>query len=95
MNGKWQVSENGGQVPQWRRDGREIYYMSQSTLFARPVLSLNPLQLGQPVMLFTPPVTPRGSYFHAAADGTRFLFAPERFSPDSLKYQVALGWMKP
>jgi dipeptidyl aminopeptidase/acylaminoacyl peptidase len=95
MNGKWQVTEEGGQVPQWRRDGRELYYFAASKLWSRPVVSLDPLQLGLPVELFTPPPTPRGSFFHAAADGTRFLFAPERFSADSMKYHIALGWMKP
>jgi Tol biopolymer transport system component len=24
--GKWQVSPNGGQVPQWSKDGKELYY---------------------------------------------------------------------
>jgi hypothetical protein len=24
--GKWQVSPNGGQVPQWSQDGKELYY---------------------------------------------------------------------
>jgi hypothetical protein len=25
--GKWQVSPNGGQVPQWSKDGKELYYL--------------------------------------------------------------------
>jgi len=28
--GKWQVSNEGGWFPQWRRDGREIFYVSPS-----------------------------------------------------------------
>jgi dipeptidyl aminopeptidase/acylaminoacyl peptidase len=95
MNGKWQVSDGAGQVPQWRRDGREVYYSSAATMWSRPVLSLNPLQLGKPVALFAPPVTPRGSFFHVASDGQRFLFAPERFSSESLRFHIAVGWMKP
>jgi Tol biopolymer transport system component len=27
-NGKWQVSTNGGVFPRWRRDGRELFYLS-------------------------------------------------------------------
>jgi Tol biopolymer transport system component len=26
--GKWQVSYSGGRVPRWRRDGKEIFYLS-------------------------------------------------------------------
>ena len=29
--GKWQVSTTGGQFPRWRRDGRELFYMSQAS----------------------------------------------------------------
>jgi eukaryotic-like serine/threonine-protein kinase len=36
--GKWQVSANGGQHPQWSKDGKELYYMSLTyNLFAVPV----------------------------------------------------------
>jgi Tol biopolymer transport system component len=27
--GKWKVSTNGGSFPRWRRDGRELFYLSQ------------------------------------------------------------------
>ena len=26
--GKWQVSSTGGSVPRWRRDGKELFYIS-------------------------------------------------------------------
>ncbi len=29
--GKWQVSTSGGQFPRWRRDGRELFYMTQAS----------------------------------------------------------------
>jgi len=36
--GKWQVSANGGDLPQWSRDGKELFYMDTSyNLFALPV----------------------------------------------------------
>jgi Tol biopolymer transport system component len=36
--GKWQVSANGGDIPQWSRDGKELFYMDTSyNLFALPV----------------------------------------------------------
>jgi eukaryotic-like serine/threonine-protein kinase len=91
---KWQVSA-GGNVPQWRRDGKEIYYQTQQGLVARPVLQTAPLQLGPPVGLFRPVASPRGSFFHASADGERFLLVTEPPQPDLLRYYVAVDWMKP
>ena len=37
--GKWQVSQQGGIMPKWRGDGREIFYLSQNhrTVFAAEV----------------------------------------------------------
>jgi serine/threonine protein kinase/Tol biopolymer transport system component len=36
--GKWQVSANGGAIPHWSRDGKELFYMDASyNLFALPV----------------------------------------------------------
>ena len=94
MEGKWQVSDGGSTMPQWRHDSRELYLATSGALFARTVTNLNPLQLGPPIQLFTPPPTPRGSFYHASADGQRFLFAPERYSPAASRYHVAIGWME-
>jgi len=36
--GKWQVSANGGDLPQWSKDGKELYYMDPTyNLLAVPV----------------------------------------------------------
>ena len=36
--GKWQVSANGGMVPRWSKDGKELYFMETSgTIFVVPV----------------------------------------------------------
>jgi hypothetical protein len=93
LDSKWQLGPRGA-LPRWRRDGRELFYVSQGTLFARPVLSTVPLQLGEPVTLFTPPRGPRGSFFQVTPDGQRFLFAVDPVDPGSLKYHVAMGWWR-
>jgi hypothetical protein len=93
MSGKWQVSDGSGVVPQWRADGREIYVTTRSSIVARSVLGTNPLRLGEPVSLFTPPLTPRGSFFHVSADGQRFLFAPERLTADARRFHLAIDWV--
>ncbi len=46
--GKWQVSPNGGQVPQWSKDGKELYYFDGTqSISAVPVKDLgNTLEFG-------------------------------------------------
>jgi Tol biopolymer transport system component len=46
--GKWQVSQNGGDRPTWGKDGKSLYYANPSyTIFAVPVKQLNnTLQFG-------------------------------------------------
>jgi serine/threonine protein kinase len=46
--GKWQVSPNGGQVPQWSKDGKELYYLDGAqSIVAVPVKDLgNTLEFG-------------------------------------------------
>jgi eukaryotic-like serine/threonine-protein kinase len=76
--GKWQVSTDGGMLPVWRRDGRELYYLTPSgDLVAVAVEAESTFTLGKATTLFRLPVPPdtRGSPYDAAADGQRFLFA--------------------
>ena len=36
--GKWQVSTGGGEQPRWRRDGKELFYLSSDgKMMAAPV----------------------------------------------------------
>jgi Tol biopolymer transport system component len=71
---KLQVSTNGGNFPQWRRDGREIFYLGpDNRLMAVPVMlpiSGSVVEAGTPVALFA---TRPGSEFAVTPDGQRFL----------------------
>jgi Tol biopolymer transport system component len=74
------VSVGGGDVPRWRSDGRELYYVRDETVFAVPVLDGAPLRFGAPVKLFTkeglgryPAPTPNGTHFDASPDGQWFV----------------------
>jgi eukaryotic-like serine/threonine-protein kinase len=53
-DGRWQVSTQGGTMPRWRRDGRELYFLTlQNRLMA---VSLDPgdaFRHGPPQPLFT------------------------------------------
>jgi len=73
--GKWQVSSDGGDMPAWRRDGREIYFVSGSELAAVEVTAVgsqfNPgpprtiTRLGNAIA--------NGRVFDAMPDGSRFI----------------------
>ena len=72
---KWQVSSAGGNLPRWRRDGKEIFYAaSDNRLMAVTVDDDGPaLEVGPARPLFEArPVGPR-SFFDVSADGQRFL----------------------
>lgn len=77
--GKWQISNGGGDQPQWRRDGRELFYIApDKTLMAVPIASGDSLEPGAPVALFPTRITSSSltgdrNHFMVTADGQRFL----------------------
>jgi Tol biopolymer transport system component len=52
--GKWQVSSGGGSLPAWRRDGRELFYLStDSSVVSVPVtLAIEGAKVAKPSPLF-------------------------------------------
>ena len=75
--GKWQVSDGGGASPRWRRDGRELFYLSaDGKLMAVEVNgSSDTFKSEAPVPLFETRVgsISGDSPYDVAADGRRFL----------------------
>jgi len=72
--GKWQVSANGGQRPQWSKDGKELYYMDLTySLFAVPVTSAGgSLQFSAAQRLITNWSAPQ-VFYDVSPDGKKFL----------------------
>jgi dipeptidyl aminopeptidase/acylaminoacyl peptidase len=70
-----QVSIGGGRFPEWRRDGRELFYLApDSRVTAVPMtLTSSAAMAGTPVPLFA---APPGTPFVVTADGQRFLVSP-------------------
>ena len=67
---KWQVSINGGSKPEWRGDGKEIFFQSpDGQIMAVPVTMAPAFEVGAPHALFANP----GRSFEVNADGQRFL----------------------
>jgi hypothetical protein len=73
---KWQVSTGGGRQPMWRRDGRELYFVtSDGRLYAVEVHAGPTFEFSTPRPLFTMPantISVRNSYV-PTRDGQRFL----------------------
>ncbi len=75
--GKWQVSIDGGDLPSWREDGRELFYIAlDSRIIAVEVAANTTFTRGQTRPLFLAPMSTGAGPtldFDVSSDGTRFL----------------------
>jgi eukaryotic-like serine/threonine-protein kinase len=81
QSGKWQVSTSGGDLPKWRGDGKELFFLADNTMMAADVDGTgSSFRVGSVRPLFH--VNRRtasylgfgtGSVFDVTADGQRFL----------------------
>jgi eukaryotic-like serine/threonine-protein kinase len=74
--GKWQVSANGGELPQWSKDGKELYYVDLTfNLLAIPVTNAGgALQFGAAQTLVNTWSAPQ-VFYDVSPDGKKFLLA--------------------
>lgn len=98
VNGKWQVSNAGGQEPRWRRDGKELFYLSaDAKMMAVAVKIGTNFESGAPVALF---LTRRRTSVSASdvfsydvsADGQRFLINTKMNEGTAAPLSVLLNW---
>jgi eukaryotic-like serine/threonine-protein kinase len=94
--GKWQISNDGGNEPSWRRDGKELYFISGTTLQAVDVKAAGSgFEAGVPKTLFDVPglvASARRNRYLATPDGQRFLFIVTEKSSDTLPITVVQNW---
>jgi len=78
---KWQVSNQGGFLPHWRRDGRELFYLSPDGAFMAVAVNLGAtFEFGTPQALFETGFRLMlhlhwTNHYAVARDGQRFLFS--------------------
>ena len=95
---KVRVSTGGGIYPQWRRDGRELFYVAGNKLTAVDVKLGRTPEIGSPQILFeadfvgSSVAQSAGSGFAPLADGRRFLFVEPASEPPASKINVVLNW---
>jgi hypothetical protein len=100
--GKWMVSKGGGEQPRWRRDGKELFYISaDSKLMSVGVAAAaGTFQAGIPKALFAAPIWGGGganaiTRYDVTADGKKFLInsiPTETAAAPSSPITVVLNW---
>jgi Tol biopolymer transport system component/predicted Ser/Thr protein kinase len=96
--GKWQISTAGGELPRWRRDGKELYYHFGNTFYAVDVKTDGAsFEAGIPKPLFDLATVPNntlggGMPFVVTRDGQRFLVLATSEKVDSAPLEVLVNW---
>ena len=92
-HGKWQISSDGGTVPRWRGDGKELFYLGpENTMTAVEVEGRETgFEIGRSQPLFVSPVIAPAISYDVTPDGKRFVFAvaPEE---ENLPLNVVFNW---
>ncbi len=95
--GKWQITADGGVEPKWRRDGRELYYLSLDGKLMSVAIGAPQFTAGRPVELFQTPLTvnrtnpSRDRRYDVAPDG-RFLMVIPSAAGAPTPYSVIVNW---
>ncbi len=91
--GKWLVSEQTGDIPAWRKDGKEIYFASDSSLMVANVTAVGgQFSVGPPrVLAQLGNAIASGRVYDAMPDGTRFV-APIVSSDSAAPIHLLINW---
>jgi Tol biopolymer transport system component len=95
--GKWMVSGGGGVQPRWRRNGKELFYISPDwKMMAVNVSTSAAFHAGTPQPLFNTEMVDTGirtgpMSWDIAPDGNRFLIISEK-SIGTSSLNVILNW---
>jgi hypothetical protein len=96
--GKWQVSRGGGEEPRWRRDGKELFYLSgDGKMTVAAIRSGSNFETGPPETLFQThrrqPVSAMDFFsYDVTADGQRFLINTRLDEPNAAPLSIILNW---
>ena len=88
--GRWQVSTAGGFSPSWRRDGREIYYISNDTklMTAEIAVKNSTVEVSSAHPLFEM----RGVNYDVMADGKRFILIVPVETQSASPLTLVVNW---
>jgi hypothetical protein len=91
--GKWQVSSAGGSQPNWRGDGRELFYLATDRkLMAVEIAAAADFASGGPRGLFATRARYTGNWaYDATSDGQRFIISTVVIEEQPTPLTVVLG----
>lgn len=89
--GKWQISSDGGDWPRWRRDGKELFYLTANGRLMAVEVKTNAsaFEFSVPKPLFETHTT---TGYAVTADGQRFLLDTPVEESASAPITVVLNW---
>jgi serine/threonine protein kinase/Tol biopolymer transport system component len=91
---KWKISTQGGTQPRWRRDGRELFYVTaDQKLMVVDVQTATTFRAAAPRPLFKVPgldTDPGRYHYDVTRDGQRFLIATGE--PPRLPVTIVVNW---
>jgi eukaryotic-like serine/threonine-protein kinase len=90
--GKWLVSASGGRFPRWRRDGKEIFYLSPASqmMAAQVEEKGNSIEVRTPQPLFRSAVENSFAPYDVTADGKKFVI--NAISEQSSPLTLLVNW---
>lgn len=95
---KTRISTTGGRWPEWRGDGRELFYLAPDDRLMAVALTASgsTLEAGTPAPLFTlhyrPPIFNTGTQYTVSPDGQRFLVNTILGEGETAPLTVVLNW---
>jgi Tol biopolymer transport system component len=95
LDQKRQISTNGGSQPQWRRDGKELYYLApDGKLMAVNMTAGAEIDSGTPRELFDTELTlsPLQDQYRVTPDGQRFLVLKPISEATPTPITVVVNW---
>jgi len=92
---KWQVSNDGGMQPRWRRDGKELFWLDgDGSLMAAEVSAGSAFPAGTPQPLFETGLMGNFERYAVSGDGKRFLVPMPAEGPEgSRPLTVVQNWL--
>ena len=99
-SGKWQISSGGGAFPRWRRDGKELYFVSQNARMMAAEVNgqANGFSVGTVKTLFDSQMRTTGfagtnpPNYDVSADGQKFLVNIAEESGASVPTTLMVNW---
>jgi eukaryotic-like serine/threonine-protein kinase len=95
--GPWRVSSGGGQMPRWRADGREIFFVGSGSMMAAPVSTQSGFTAGTPVAVAGASQSAGGRGFgfvDASRDGRELLYArPVTDTAPRSPVNILINWV--